>query len=356
MLESYSEEYVLGGMSPDIRVGDKARLMRLMKNLKLNFRDVDWKEVKKAFLALPTQIKTLTADATSTHIDKTGHPNEYGSQDWEKAKNNNSEKATSSALDARILWNIGDFKQPYESFSDFINSSSDTIAASGDKELIGTFKELKKIEKVKDVQKRDILDYLMIFMSVPIGDMIENDACWLKQLLRHLIDWIKRLFSRMSVCVRDVTDVISDPDAYYLMLRGKMHEFQKKYPNAKALEYVLFLPDLFRLLVRLQNDERVPDAYKSKISNAIFYLLSPFDFIPDIIPGLGQLDDVVWIGKTIADLINLKYVNPEIIKEHWAGSYETLEQIMQISEKLIDCCDLFNKMYLWMNKTNAATA
>ena len=56
---------------------------------------------------------------------------------------------------------------------------------------------------------------------------------------------------------------------------------------------------------RLANDARTPWISKVLIAAAIAYLLSPVDIIPDFIPILGHLDDVVlvpgliWLAATL---------------------------------------------------------
>jgi uncharacterized membrane protein YkvA (DUF1232 family) len=52
------------------------------------------------------------------------------------------------------------------------------------------------------------------------------------------------------------------------------------------------LLDQFRLTLRLMTDPRVPLWTKAIPVLALLYVLSPVDFIPDVIPVLGQADDV----------------------------------------------------------------
>jgi uncharacterized membrane protein YkvA (DUF1232 family) len=47
-----------------------------------------------------------------------------------------------------------------------------------------------------------------------------------------------------------------------------------------------------RLAVRLVREPRVPAITKVVPVLAILYVLSPLDFVPDVIPVLGQLDDL----------------------------------------------------------------
>lgn len=49
----------------------------------------------------------------------------------------------------------------------------------------------------------------------------------------------------------------------------------------------------------LANDPRTPRLSKALIGIALAYLLSPIDLIPDFIPILGQLDDLVVVPALI---------------------------------------------------------
>jgi uncharacterized membrane protein YkvA (DUF1232 family) len=47
-----------------------------------------------------------------------------------------------------------------------------------------------------------------------------------------------------------------------------------------------------RLAIRLMREPRVPALLKAVPVLAALYVISPIDLVPDIIPGLGQLDDL----------------------------------------------------------------
>lgn len=47
-----------------------------------------------------------------------------------------------------------------------------------------------------------------------------------------------------------------------------------------------------KLVFQLILDPKVPIYLKAVPFAAIAYLIFPFDFLPDVIPGLGQLDDI----------------------------------------------------------------
>jgi uncharacterized membrane protein YkvA (DUF1232 family) len=65
---------------------------------------------------------------------------------------------------------------------------------------------------------------------------------------------------------------------------------------------------------RLLRDPRVPVWQKAIPVLAVLYVISPFDFVPDLVPGLGQLDD---IGIILAAMRLFETMAPEkIVNEH----------------------------------------
>ncbi len=69
-----------------------------------------------------------------------------------------------------------------------------------------------------------------------------------------------------------------------------------------------------QLTWRLMFDPRVPTWQKAIVIVPIIYVISPFDFIPDFILGLGQLDD---IGLILMAMRLFESVVPEdIVQEH----------------------------------------
>ena len=69
-----------------------------------------------------------------------------------------------------------------------------------------------------------------------------------------------------------------------------------------------------RLAWRLMLDPRVPLWAKTLVPASLVYLMSPVDFVPDVIPGLGQLDDLAIVVIGVKLFIEL--CPPEIVREH----------------------------------------
>jgi len=65
-------------------------------------------------------------------------------------------------------------------------------------------------------------------------------------------------------------------------------------------------------------DPRVPLAVKAFAALVAAYALSPIDLIPDFIPVLGYLDELVLLPAAV--WVILRFIDPEIIAEHRAAA------------------------------------
>ena len=69
-----------------------------------------------------------------------------------------------------------------------------------------------------------------------------------------------------------------------------------------------------RFYRQVQQDPRTPMAAKILLSLALAYALSPVDVIPDFIPVIGYLDDVLIVGVLV--MLALRLVPREV----WEGN------------------------------------
>ena len=100
-------------------------------------------------------------------------------------------------------------------------------------------------------------------------------------------------------------------------------------------EYLLFAPRLIKLVWRLARDPRVPARPKATLLLLGAYLASPIDVIPDFIPGLGHVDDLVIAAFALDQMLNR--VAPEVVREHWEGE----EDVLQILKEILDISTAF---------------
>jgi len=88
-------------------------------------------------------------------------------------------------------------------------------------------------------------------------------------------------------------------------------------------ELVRLVPDILRLVRDLLADRSVPASVRLSLVFLLAWLLSPIDLIPEFIPVLGPLDDVV------VAVIVLRYVHRRLgddeLRRRWRGTPEGFE-------------------------------
>jgi uncharacterized membrane protein YkvA (DUF1232 family) len=86
---------------------------------------------------------------------------------------------------------------------------------------------------------------------------------------------------------------------------------------------LMFLPNMIALCGRLMTDRRVPRTEKLLFAGAIVYAVMPLDFIPDMLPFIGQVDDAYLIALTLIRLINR--TDTMVVREHWRGGGDIVQ-------------------------------
>ena len=92
---------------------------------------------------------------------------------------------------------------------------------------------------------------------------------------------------------------------------------KKSESKLRMRNFLMFLPNLVMLCGRLLTDKRVPTAEKALFAGAIIYAIMPLDFIPDVLPFIGQVDDIYLISLTLMRLITR--TDESVVRKHWSG-------------------------------------
>ena len=92
------------------------------------------------------------------------------------------------------------------------------------------------------------------------------------------------------------------------------------------------LPDLVRLIARLVADPVLPRAAKVALAAAMVYLASPIDLIPDFVPFVGYLDDLLVAALVVDGLLN--WVDRGLVLRYWPGTPDSLERISRAARML----------------------
>ncbi|HEY9411479.1 MAG TPA: DUF1232 domain-containing protein [Jiangellaceae bacterium] len=97
-------------------------------------------------------------------------------------------------------------------------------------------------------------------------------------------------------------------------------------PPGTARDLAAFIPDCVTTVRRLRADPRVPRRAKIAIVVAGLWVASPIDLIPEFLPIIGPLDDVVVVA------LALRYagrqVPREVLVEAWPGETRLLQRLL----------------------------
>jgi uncharacterized membrane protein YkvA (DUF1232 family) len=96
--------------------------------------------------------------------------------------------------------------------------------------------------------------------------------------------------------------------------------------KSRMKNLLMFLPNMVILSFRLMVDSRVPRTERALFAAAVIYAIIPLDFIPDMLPFVGQIDDLFLISMTLLRLIDR--TDDRVVREHWRGGGD----IVQLAE------------------------
>lgn len=111
---------------------------------------------------------------------------------------------------------------------------------------------------------------------------------------------------------------------------------EKSELKGRLRSFLMFLPNMVMLLGRLLKDARVPVAEKALFAAAIVYVISPLDFIPDVFPFIGQVDDLYVVALVILRLVNR--TDESVVRSHWSGGGDIVslaDSIANIAPKFL---------------------
>ncbi len=100
----------------------------------------------------------------------------------------------------------------------------------------------------------------------------------------------------------------------------------RRLPPGLAKDLMSFLPACVTTLRRLRKDPRVPRRAKVAVTFAALWVLSPIDLIPEFLPVIGPLDDVVVVALALR--YAARRVPREAIEEAWPGERRILDRLL----------------------------
>ncbi len=99
-----------------------------------------------------------------------------------------------------------------------------------------------------------------------------------------------------------------------------------RLPEGTLKELASFLPDCVTTVRRLRGDPRVPRRAKLAVAFAGLWVVSPIDLIPEFLPVIGPLDDVVVVALALR--YAARQMPSEVLFEAWPGRRSVLERLL----------------------------
>jgi uncharacterized membrane protein YkvA (DUF1232 family) len=100
----------------------------------------------------------------------------------------------------------------------------------------------------------------------------------------------------------------------------------RKLPPGLLRDLATFIPDCVTAVRRLHRDPRVPRRAKVAMLIAGLWVASPIDLIPDFIPVIGLLDDIVVV------ILALRYAGRQVPRDvllaAWPGERRLIERLL----------------------------
>lgn len=133
---------------------------------------------------------------------------------------------------------------------------------------------------------------------------------------------------RLPVRLLSDEEIDAARDRYTELRTRVLQSLNERELEPGLAQVVFFLPDLFMLILRVLGDQRVKLTAKLELGLAVAYVLTPFDLIPDFIPGLGWLDDMLMVVLVLSRLIAVSGKAARgLLYEHWDGEEDVIKVV-----------------------------
>jgi uncharacterized membrane protein YkvA (DUF1232 family) len=107
---------------------------------------------------------------------------------------------------------------------------------------------------------------------------------------------------------------------------GLMILLARRLPDGTAKELARFLPACVTTVRRLRRHPAVPRRAKLAMGFAGLWVLSPIDLIPEFLPVIGPLDDVVVVALALR--YAARRVPRDVVLEAWPGDRRIVERLL----------------------------
>jgi uncharacterized membrane protein YkvA (DUF1232 family) len=133
---------------------------------------------------------------------------------------------------------------------------------------------------------------------------------------------------------------------FYQRARGKIVTWAQTYGAGREITgYVLLIPDLMALFVRLMADPSISAALKAQIAAASAYVIVPVDLLPEAFMGpAGLIDDAIVAVIALNRVVKMMgQAGEDALRRYWDGD----EDILKVIEDLLGKADHFVTDRVW---------
>ena len=99
----------------------------------------------------------------------------------------------------------------------------------------------------------------------------------------------------------------------------------RRLPPGLGKDLATVLPACVTTARRLRKDPRVPRRVKAVVAFAGLWVLSPIDLIPEFLPVIGPLDDIVVVALALR--YAARRIPPEALIEAWPADRRILDRL-----------------------------
>jgi uncharacterized membrane protein YkvA (DUF1232 family) len=99
----------------------------------------------------------------------------------------------------------------------------------------------------------------------------------------------------------------------------------RRLPPGLAKDLATVLPACVTTTRRLRKDPRVPRRVKAVVAFAGLWVISPIDLIPEFLPVIGPLDDIVVVALALR--YAARRIPPEALVEAWPADRRLLDRL-----------------------------
>jgi uncharacterized membrane protein YkvA (DUF1232 family) len=133
---------------------------------------------------------------------------------------------------------------------------------------------------------------------------------------------------------------------FYQRVRGKIVKWAEGSGAGKdTTKYIMLIPDIMALFVRMMGDPRVSAQLKAEIAAASAYIIIPVDLMPEAVLGpAGLIDDAIVAMLALNRVVKaMGQTGEDVLRSYWDGD----DDILKVMEELLLKADKFVSGTVW---------